>query len=91
MNKYQEAFDNIYSSTRIDDCFCHFDECDLDILKELVEKEEPKKVILSNSRYRCPNCGGILAFDYTGICLECQNVRCGGCGQALDWSKIHDK
>ena len=91
MNKYEEAIDNIYSLAHTSDYYHDYDEKDLDILKELVEKETPKKVILSNSRYRCPNCDGILAFDYTGICLECQNVRCGGCGQALDWSKIHDK
>ena len=84
MNKYQKALDNVSAEWGTSDR-------DIDILQELVEKETPKKVILSNSRYRCPNCDGILAFDYTGICLECQNVRCGGCGQALDWSKIHDK
>lgn len=95
MNKYDEAIGNIarYCCDYRTGIFPPQHELhgELDILMELVEKEEPKKVILSNSRYRCPNCGGILAFDYTGICLECQNVRCGGCGQALDWSKSHDK
>ncbi len=62
---------------------------DLEAIGECIdnalEKQVPKKPILSDSQiryvccYDCPNCGRI--FSGTGIADYCYH-----CGQALDWS-----
>lgn len=88
MNKYKEALDDIKSRQYQDDWdnLCDvFDEDDEAIatLQELVDKEQPKKVV------------HIHVLKQFGVCPMCNfnvnirnhNVACGNCGQALDWSK----
>ena len=77
MDKYQVALNNVkrvYVESE------HYDEEDIAILQELVDKETPMKPIRKgklNSLY-CPKCDRPLMFEGT-IC-------CDKCGQKLDWS-----
>lgn len=89
-NKYRRAMNNIaldinegvIYSTRLTG-FMN----DLNTLDELVDRSMPKKVVLVNNWYKCPSCGGLLAFNVKGLCIDCQNIFCGGCGQKLDWGE----
>lgn len=77
MNKYQEALDNVHAEWGTSDR-------DIDILQELVDRSTPIKPIKdSHSISACSNCGRIFLNGKPNYCSEC--------GQALDWSKIHDK
>lgn len=102
MNKYQEALDNIGSLYMYDedgeaDCVLSesFMKSDYDILKELVDKETPKKPeikkLIRKNNYRderniprydwwCPNCH--LEHMSANVLKYCPT-----CGQALDWSE----
>ena len=86
MNKYQEAY-NLISGEVIFNALALGDERHkeimkaLDILRELAEKETPKKIrsikIYSHIVSICPNCQSIL------YCSECS--YCPECGQKLDY------
>ena len=98
MNKYEEALDNIGSLYMYDedgeaDCMLSesFMKDDYDILKELVEKETPKKPYYEGDGYSdgelvydtwiCPNCGKSYEVDYE------EYERCPHCGQKIEWSE----
>lgn len=94
MNKYQEALDNIGSLYMYDedgeaDCMLSesFMKDDYDILKELVEKETPKKPIYKrdNNRYVCGNCEERFPYTRDGIDQYMYHY-CPYCGQKADWS-----
>ena len=60
----------------------------IEILKELVERDTPKKVTQSTfdgiTTYGCPHCD---YCDYVWSIIEHRrNTYCPRCGQALDWS-----
>ena len=97
MNKYKEAYESVYQlicelekiKTGVD-AYCVYDE-DLEVLKELVEKETPKKIQFNvpqqpflrkkygkNARYDgiCPNCHKSVYPGYK---------YCTNCGQKLRW------
>ena len=83
MNKYQEALNNVkrvYVESE------HYDEEDIRLLQQLVDKAAPKKPIKSNNPL----------FDYMVFCPACnksmsfKNYYCGSCGQAVDWSDEDD-
>lgn len=98
MNKYQEAYERIecveiyeYAGARFPVFEMKTDyKSDLDVLKELVDRATPKKVIFTNvditthadefriiKRWKnCPICQSKAIGNY------CQN-----CGQFLDWSE----
>lgn len=91
MNKYEEAYESVYQlmcelegiKTGVD-VHCLYDE-DLEMLKELVEKETPKMPTDIPSWHipkhgKCPNCGGFVV-------LTCSNDRCRVCGQMLKWEE----
>lgn len=91
MNKYEEAYESVYQlmcelegiKTGVD-VHCLYDE-DLEMLKELVEKETPKMPTDIPSGHipkhgKCPNCGGFVV-------LTCSNDRCRVCGQMLKWEE----
>ena len=82
MNKYQEALDRkVYVESE------HYDEKDINLLQELVDKATPKKPYFLNyggyqiGNWKCPICDGFVARDN----------YCKYCGQALDWSDEDDK
>lgn len=103
MNKYQEALDNIGDiSIYYEDGegYCILSESfakgDYFLLKELVDKETPKKAIPFFDSFKCPRCKEELNFDYRIIRYPIVrgplNVRicpafdyCQNCGQAIDW------
>lgn len=76
-NKYQEALNKvrkIYVESE------HYDEEDITLLQELIDKETPKKHVkweCAKPETRCQKCGA-------GI--ERKHDYCWGCGQKLDWS-----
>lgn len=83
MNKYERALENVRAEWGTSDR-------DIDILQELVDRATPEKPIEDEiqdiryvTKYTCPTCGG----KFTGTLAK----YCYHCGQALDWSKIHDK
>ena len=51
---------------------------------DAVEKQIPKKLLIVEELYHCPNCGEKDAV------LQGDNY-CFNCGQALDWSEIDDE
>ena len=84
MYKHQESLNNVkrvYVESE------HYDEEDIRLLQELVDKATPKKPIKSNNPL----------FDYMVFCPACnksmsfKNYYCGSCGQAVDWSGEDDK
>ena len=99
MNKYQEALDTITETLincgrtkDLPDETILKEQNELNLLKELVNKATPKKVIVKKSqlgygiwresRY-CPNCQSNLTYKF--------GYRyCHKCGQALDWSGEDD-
>ena len=72
-------------------------ECELTIgmtLKEAVEKQIPKKIVLKNcvnllrgKEYCCPNpiCNKFFGYQYESAIEEIFENYCPDCGQALDW------
>lgn len=96
MNKYQEALDNIGDiSIYYEDGegYCILSESfakgDYYLLKELVNKETPKKPYYEGDGYSdgelvydtwiCPNCGKSYEVDYE------EYERCPHCGQKISW------
>ena len=81
MNKYQEALNNVRKVYVESD---HYDEEDIRLLQELVDKEKPMKpreAIDSRDRfthYYCPKCNKKTILIPQEFCLNC--------GQKLDWS-----
>lgn len=98
MNKYREAFENIKEEFQ---CYVdlasgtsnfpienHSGYQSLIVLQQLVDKEEPKKLIETISErinnggtcyhYLCPSCN-IQIFEY--------KRRCPNCNQVLGWSE----
>lgn len=91
MNKYQEAFESIS-----DNKYQYGTDEQWELLKELVDKEEPNKVkkqyIIDGWYFRCPNCGNIIIeesniknINLKKIAIKV-NQYCGKCGKKLDWS-----
>ena len=77
MNKYQEALDNV---KRVYVESNHYDEEDIRLLQELVDKESPMKPAEvwenANPKTRCSCSAGVIpAHNY-----------CWNCGQKLDWN-----
>lgn len=87
MNKYEEAYERLYSEEYIYPDRESVD-ADIDTLGELVEKEIPKMVyVIPNGhipkRGYCPNCGSsVIQTSYA--------VRCDVCGQMLKWEEEDD-
>ena len=87
MNKheeYQEALDfywKVYEEHHLGMLARHY----IDILKELVDKETPKKVIIKKygdfniGDYYCPHCNQQINEEF-------EPKYCKDCGKALDWS-----
>ena len=98
MNKheeYQEALDfywKVYEEHHLGMLARHY----IDMLKELVDKETPKKVCHTIAPhptieydqefdyFYCPNCG-------EWVNEKCMDNYCSICGQKLDWSDEDDK
>lgn len=77
-NKYQQALDNVKRDYVESD---HYDEEDIRLLQELVDKEIPMKIVkwkLAQPETRCAKCGAGLKrkHDY-----------CWYCGRKVDWSE----
>ena len=82
MNKYQKAYQNVQIELP-------HNSNDIVVLRELVEKENPKKwdkdYVLE--QINCPICG-----KYWNIIDNCTETfrYCPNCGQKLDWSEAND-
>ena len=82
MNKYQKAYQNVQVELP-------HNSNDIVVLRELVEKENPKKwdkdYVLE--QINCPICG-----KYWNIIDNCTETfrYCPNCGQKLDWSEEND-
>ena len=82
MNKYQKAYQNVQVELP-------HNSNDIVVLRELVEKENPKKwdkdYVLE--QINCPICG-----KYWNIIDNCTETfrYCPNCGQKLDWSEAND-
>lgn len=105
MNKYQEALDDLSypdSSSPCYGCKCGESDCgdcnikkDILALKELVDKETPKKPLPNKKikkgtyiNWECPNCKEYVSsgFYYPPLEKMANNhKRCKNCGQKLDW------
>ena len=82
MNKYQNALRKI--SRSIGD-HNWFNEYQINLLKELVDKETPMKPIyLGGNKYSCKNCS--MAFELSSKVRFVNNQYCDVCGQKIDWS-----
>ena len=91
MDKYQEALNNIKQVYAEND---YYDENDIRLLQELVDREKPLTPIYKNTyiehkehyldkdyemKYHCPKCDSIVdPID-----------RCSKCHQNLDWNKYY--
>lgn len=100
MNKYEKALADVANETvdRLADGYYqpktveHFHSEAIDILRELVEKATPKKIITDGSSYStcdkvqyiCPNCKKIML---RAVCARVTKPNyCYNCGQKIDWS-----
>lgn len=55
---------------------------DLDLIKELVDKETPMKPLLKKYDMFCPSCNTPVYIDDWNAYLD----RCIDCGQKIDWN-----
>ena len=91
MNKYQEALNNVKRVYVESD---HYDEEDIKLLQELVDRETPLTPTYKNTyieykehyldkdyemKYHCPKCDSIVY----------PIGRCSKCHQNLDWNKYY--
>lgn len=84
-----EAFDRV---KRVYVASEHYDEEDINILQELVDKAIPKKIITFYSNVT--NSEDVYAFDTCPSCRKYLNLNqkyCDECTQALDWSDEYDE
>ena len=90
MNKYQKALITVSKSCKalaMEFGFrkiCDTEKTALNTLKQLVDKETPKKLKpFPNSFYikTCPNCS---------LALETKRNYCDNCGQKLDWGDTNE-
>ena len=86
MNKYQEALQVMKSNNEriVDKARIFVDkyvENPFVVLQELVDKENPKKVVEELALFRCPKCNEkLLIYKYSiNYCYEC--------GQKLEWEE----
>ena len=88
MNKYKKAFKDLNHFMFLNEAGQEDYEEEikntLAIIKELIEKETPKKVIRWASADKCPNCDSFEIIDWDNN-TECK--RCSDCGQVLDWTQ----
>lgn len=95
MNKYEEAWNNVKSLAETSD---HYKECDEDIrlIKELVDKQIPKKTKPFFDSFKCPRCKEELNCDYRirsypliredlFVRIYPSYVYCEHCGQRIVW------
>lgn len=91
MNKYQEALNRLCENDYFDEkgnCDCDLVELDRELTQKLVDKEMPKKPIITiiNKKYGsyqcdCPACGRFISVN----CKDITTVYCPECGQRIDW------
>jgi predicted RNA-binding Zn-ribbon protein involved in translation (DUF1610 family) len=93
MNKSQETLNQVrkvYVESE------HYDEEDVNLLQELVDKATPKKLKSKTDKdgrllWVCPTCGDVYMKFWSDVeTISCRK-HCDECGQALDWSDINDK
>lgn len=91
MNKYRSAYEFIelcvrpweHKSQELDRPVMNTQKQDnMDILKELVEKETPKKLKETTSTLRCPSCNKYVTSKG---CIHKEINYCFKCGQKFDW------
>lgn len=89
---YEEALKAIESLIRCAQCaqtdyVYGVDGVLLDVCKEALEKQIPKKPFHTHKNYYCPTCkeGGWMMWD-DAVPVEMDSY-CGICGQAIDWSE----
>lgn len=103
MNKYQEAL-NLVKDTITDfkdlELVPYATEEDIQLLQELEEKQEAKKVIQSPLKniynndsvhaiaYMCPHCKTLFIILPVGSTSINKTNFCSDCGQKLDWSDV---
>ena len=85
MNKYQDAFNNLKSLCSSS----YYYKKDIALLRELVDKETPKKPIkIKYKLFRgwvCPHCAKDISNNRK---RKYQKVQyCPHCGQKLDWGE----
>ena len=85
MNKYQDAFNNLKSLCSSS----YYYKKDIALLRELVDKETPKKPIKFKYKllygWACPHCAKDIANNRK---QKRKNIKyCPYCGQKLDWGE----
>lgn len=91
MNKYQEAFYNVSMGDSFPGAKEQFEK-GLEVLRELVEKETPRKPIEIKYKlfygWACPHCAHDISNNRK---RKHQKVQyCPNCGQKLDWGEEDD-
>lgn len=86
MNKYQEAWNSVYFLAHKSPYYKEWDDEDIKLIQDLVEKEIPIKFVKSYSKHGteswlCPNCRRKLKREW-----QFNNNYCPKCGQKIEWS-----
>jgi DNA-directed RNA polymerase subunit RPC12/RpoP len=95
MNKYQEAFEDLcitwdeegMGKDHFKDQYPYL----YNTIKELVDKETPKKPIETEYTNKCPRCKNQLPLKENALKKKTPKLYCDRCGQRIDWSKVSDK
>lgn len=98
MNKYQDTFNHLKSLCSSSDYYKRGSllvplfEKDLALLRELADKETPKKPIKFKYKllygWACPHCANDISNNRK---RKHQDIKyCPNCGQKLDWSEDDD-
>lgn len=85
-NKYQEALNSVRKAYVESD---HYDEEDINLLQELVDKETPVLVTdIHVDEFYCPKCHAEITHDISNY--GARPKYCEECGQKLDWGCYDD-
>lgn len=82
-SKYQEAFNYLFGAVHINPSKETYNK-NVQIIKELVDKETPKEVINTGTAIFCPKCSKMFYFVIggNGLCVTIPQY-CDECGQKL--------
>lgn len=83
MSKYQDVLNNVKRFYVESD---HYDDEDIRLLQELVDKETPKETKTKKGAINCPRCGYVLKLTFLPTTKDVNLTKdkyCYNCGQKL--------
>jgi DNA-directed RNA polymerase subunit RPC12/RpoP len=90
VNKYREALDRYSSHLITQEPFNYKDQLAVEHLRELVDKESPRRPIETKYTHKCPNCKNQLPLKVNALNKKAPKLYCDRCGQKINWGNVRD-